>query len=150
MRVNQKGITLVELLATLAITGLVTTLIFQLLAINTTGMQNNQVKAQLQRDTAIAFETVQDLAYSASGIAANEDNTIIQFCYADTDQTKQIKLTEVVRSLEEIEFMPEANQFKLTLNFKARNGRHDVTYSETTTVRMRNYQEGTTCNILTK
>ena len=149
MRNNEKGITLVELLAALVLTTIVATLIFQLLAINTTGMQNNQVKAQLQREAAIVFETIQNLAYSATNVASSADGQVLQFCYA-TEAAKQVLLTELVQSLESTNFLQSTNQFTLTLNFKARNGRYDVTYSETTTVRMRNYQEDTICNISTK
>lgn len=153
---NQKGITLVELLAVVALTGLLTTAIFQMLSVNTTSMNYSQVKTQLQREAAIAFESLQNAAYDAQNVSVvqGESNTQVKIC--TTGEPNVIDISNKLLTMNEIIIAREIKQatvavdrdiMTIDLVLSRMNGKHEVEYKETTNVRMRNYQEGAPCEI---
>ncbi|MGL6228834.1 MAG: PilW family protein [Culicoidibacterales bacterium] len=155
---TEKGITLVELLAILALTGLLLSVIMQFFMVNLNGMNHQNVRAQLQREVTMIVEKLNQETYGAMKVAIGENQQSLQVCQLDGQQTifAQVgdKLMQdshqLARYLQNVQFTfdsTEANMIVVELNLAMPNGRHTVEYSETTTVRMRNYQEDVICEI---
>lgn len=148
---NQKGITLVELLAVLAISSLVMGLVMQFFFVNFNSINYQQVSTELQREAAITFEVLQKYGYSAKNIEYIE-NESITFCDTEKITTftiedgelKQNKRT-IARAIQEIDITQAGDLVTFNITFARPNGKNPVTYNESTTIRMRNYEEEFTC-----
>ncbi|MGL4973272.1 MAG: PilW family protein [Culicoidibacterales bacterium] len=155
---TEKGITLVELLAILALTGLLLSVIMQFFMVNLNGMNHQNVRAQLQREVTMIVEKLNQETYGATKVAIGENQQSLQVCQLDGQQTIFVQVDDklmqdshqLARYLQNVQFTfdsTEANMIVVELNLAMPNGRHTVEYSETTTVRMRNYQEDVICEI---
>ncbi|MGL4971538.1 MAG: prepilin-type N-terminal cleavage/methylation domain-containing protein, partial [Culicoidibacterales bacterium] len=136
---TEKGMTLVELLAVLALTGLLLAVIMQFFMVNLNGMNYQNVRAQLQRETTTMIEQLNTETYSAVNALIEENGQKITFCQLDNekiefsrDQNQLLKNTIVIaKNLKNITFSFDENEpniIDVELNLETLNGRHMVEY----------------------
>ncbi|MGL6227907.1 MAG: PilW family protein, partial [Culicoidibacterales bacterium] len=84
---TEKGSTLVELLAILALTGLLLSVIMQFFMVNLNGMNHQNVRAKLQREVMMIVEKLNQEIYGATKVAIGENQQSLQVCQLDGQQT---------------------------------------------------------------
>lgn len=151
---NQKGVTLVELLAVVALSGVIVSVLMQFFFVNTQSMNYQQVQTQLQRETTQLFTQLNKVSYGASQYQFSDAEQQLTLCYdAQPKQVVQLSAGNfligdqvVSQAVTQWQITPlAANVLEVALTLQAPNGRNVVTYQETTTLRMRNYKEAGTC-----
>lgn len=150
---NEKGITLVELLAALALTSIVIMLVSQFFFVHLDSMNHQQVRADLQREASNVFQKFQQLGYNAQNIVFEEDGSLpIKFCNSSGSTMLNLSETELVqgttiiaRSIESLTVKQSGALLEVTVELERYNRKFPVNYTETTTIRMRNYEEGSVC-----
>lgn len=152
---NQKGITLVELLAVLVLTSLVIAATMQFFSVNLQSMNHQKTRVELQREATVMFSALQKQLYGAKMVTISEtEPQTLTICQADdttvtfsiVDQQLQLENNYIANSLHHWQLeKPEANVLEVQLELASPNGRYDVSFAETTMFRLRNYEEGTTC-----
>lgn len=152
---NQKGMTLVELLAVLVLTSIVIAATLQFFSVNLQSMNHQKTRVELQREATVMLSALQKQLYGAKMITISDtdpqtlticqtNNTAVTFSLVD--QQLQLENNFIANNLRNWQLKtPEANVLEVQLNLASPNGRYDVNLAETTMFRLRNYEEGTTC-----
>ncbi len=152
---NQKGITLVELLAVLVLTSVVIAATMQFFSVNLQSMNHQKTRVELQREATTMLTALQKQLYGAKMVTISGSNPkTLTICQANDasvsfsviDQQLYLEDQLIGRNLHTWDLQtPEANVLEVQLDLTSPNGRYDVTFEETTMFRLRNYEEGTIC-----
>lgn len=153
---TEKGITLVELLAILALTGVLLSVSMQFFMVNLNGMNHQNVRAQLQREVTMMIEVLNRETYSATNIVIDDSGENVVICQLDGQKTRfsleenkfMQNNNQVASHLETLSFSTnedEPNLLKVKLGLEMPNGRNSVNYEEVATFRLRNYEEESIC-----